>query len=425
MTGFVLCLVVLSLSLVLSTNKLQSMTSRIMKDATAIDLAHQLEIAILSERREDFLWRTTGEDRHLRQEREELERAEQVLAQLKKSVSREVVAQADRIAEDFERYRAASRVRPPTPIEELSYLTDRLLNTVEEFRSWTREQMAQTTAVSETLNRRVDWGAGLISVLTLVMGTIGAFVLVHRIMKPILSLIGMAREFGQGDLTRRAQPHRNDELGVLCNTFNDMAESLETLQRERLSFIAAVAHDLKNPLMVIGATARRLKKRVAPSEDLAGALDRIAERVKALENSIQDLMDSIQIETGSLTFQMEELDLGSFVRNVCQRQAELTKDHRLILDTASRCWIKGDPRKLEKAISNILSNAIKYSHVNSTVILRLRQRAGEVLLLVEDEGAGNTLRGHSNLVQTVQEAPARPGNSGRNWTRPLFRDEDH
>jgi nitrogen fixation/metabolism regulation signal transduction histidine kinase len=76
-----------------------------------------------------------------------------------------------------------------------------------------------------------------------------------------------AKIFGRGNFPVRIEDYRNDEFGMLCRTFNDMAEAICDLERDRQNFISPVAHDLKNPLIMIGGSAHRLRKKISASDE--------------------------------------------------------------------------------------------------------------------------------------------------------------
>ncbi len=389
MSGLVLCFVIIAISLLLSKSKLQSMNSQILADSIAVELAHRLETSILRERREDLLLRATDNDLYRQRENSRLQESVDALRQLSRdNNSPEERALMDGIERRFETFKIAATSKTPVSIEEISSLTNSLMQAVESFRELNREQMLETIEKSNRLNTLIDWWSlTLIIVVSLVVITV-SMVLVSRIVHPTFDLIRTASKFGEGDFSVRTRVYRNDELGLLCKTFNDMAEAIDKLQQNRLNFIAAVSHDLKNPLIVVGAAARRLKTKALTLDEQSMWLDRIIERSGYIENLIDDLMDSVQIETGSLSLHMSELELLSFVGSVQRNHNELVTTHNIVLEGECECWINGDARRLERVILNIISNAIKYSPENSTVLLKVEKDESNAKIIVKDEGTG-------------------------------------
>jgi signal transduction histidine kinase len=167
-----------------------------------------------------------------------------------------------------------------------------------------------------------------------------------------------------------------------------MAESICNLQKERMNFIASVAHDLRNPLIVVGMAARRLKRKIPPSSEHTVWLDRIIEQADHIDRLVQDLMDSVKLEMGTLALQKAEVELMSLVRDIHQVQSEVITTHRLVFHGEGVCHVEGDRIRLERVIANIISNSVKYSPEGSTVLLNVKRSGPSVAVTVTDEGVG-------------------------------------
>jgi Signal transduction histidine kinase len=308
------------------------------------------------------------------------------------------------IQREFEKFKVATMPDQPVTLEEMSLLPDNLLQALENFGEQNHKQMKETIQASTRLDRLVDrWSQILISFVTIVV-VLGSLFLIKRIIRPTFILMRTAKIFGQGNFYVRIEDYRNDEFGMLCRTFNDMAEAIGDLERDRQNFIAAVAHDLKNPLMMIGASAHRLRKKISTSDENLIWLNHIIERTGYLENLVYDLTDSVQIETGSLSLQLIETKLTSLVRNVHHMQSELITTHRIVFEGNEECRIKGDPRRLERVILNLISNAVKYSPQSSTVHVQVARHDSSAVISVRDEGEGISPDEIQNLFQPFQRS---------------------
>jgi two-component system sensor histidine kinase MtrB len=389
MGGLVLCFVVLTTSLVLSKNKLQSMSSRILLESKSLDVSRRLNTAILAERREDLLWRVIHKnpDEHAKGlELREMGELVQELSRCATSSSEKKLA--DEIEKRFEGYRVLETSQDPSPIEGMSSLTDNLLRAVQNLGDRNRRQVTQTIEASNRLNARVDLWSLVVTIFAVIMVAFGSIALTNRILQPTLALVNNAKKFGQGDFSAKIKAYRKDELGMLCETFNHMAESICNLQKERMNFIASVAHDLRNPLIVVGMAARRLKRKIPPSSEHTVWLDRIIEQADHIDRLVQDLMDSVKLEMGTLALQKAEVELMSLVRDIHQVQSEVITTHRLVFHGEGVCHVEGDRIRLERVIANIISNSVKYSPEGSTVLLNVKRSGPSVAVTVTDEGVG-------------------------------------
>jgi two-component system sensor histidine kinase MtrB len=388
-TGLVLCCLVLALSLILSKNKLQSMSLKISVASKALDVSRRLNAIILEGRRDDLLWRATHDARYRHDRSDEMRDAGNLIQELYTyaagSNEKKLIT---KVENSFELYKAAQTAHPDSIIEEASRTTDNLLQDVKALGDKSTKQVRDTLEASDRLNSLVDLWSILVSLFALIMATVGAIALVRRILPPTLALVRAAKKFGQGDFNVRIDNYRDDELGRLCHTFNQMAESITSLMKDRMNFVAAVAHDLKNALVVVGGAAHRLKRKLPALNEHGIWLDRIIEQAGYLDKLIQDLMDSARIETGELSLQLAEIDLTSFVRNFQEVHRETFASHRILFEGCGDCYVKVDKGRLERVFTNLISNAVKYSENGSSVLLKVDRFDEEALILVKDEGVG-------------------------------------
>jgi len=354
-----------------------------------VDKGQLLEKAILTQRREDLLWRATGDDRHRDMKMEALREARKIAGGLSAHLA--AAAEAHTVAEINKRLSAlqsAETAKTVVPVENLHTMVDDLIKSVHDYLEQNKSQLESTVQSAWRMHHVVDlWGAGvLLLVMVILVG--GSWGLVVRVVRPTMDLTQAASRFGRGDVSTRVPVRRDDELGTLCRTFNTMADDVENAEKMRLQFVASVAHDLKNPLVTIGGAARVLKKRTLDPDQAKEWLNRIIAQVLRLENLTLDLMDTVQVSTGQLSLNKTELDLTELIRGVHQEQVDLGTTHSLVFEGEKACKVVGDRNRLERVAFNLISNALKYSPENSSVRLRVEQRGAEAVFVVRDEGAG-------------------------------------
>ena len=239
----------------------------------------------------------------------------------------------------------------------------------------------------ESLSR----GAILVLLLLALTGLVaGGLELWTRVFGPLLRISRAAKSFGAGDLAARVEIERADEIGQLAANWNDMAASIETRESERLRFVAAVAHDLKNPLMVVGmaATMMREKPGKFTDEQRDDWLEKIARNARRMEAMIADLTNAVQSQTGALKLQIAPLDLARIARDCADEIRLAYPDHPIEIEGAETLEINGDCARLERVIANLLSNAAKYSAPETAIIVFLESQTKLAILEVHDKGAG-------------------------------------
>ena len=216
-----------------------------------------------------------------------------------------------------------------------------------------------------------------------------ALFLAYRLLAPIRQLTRAAENLSQGDLSQRVQVHGRDELARLGDTFNNMAQGLQRAGEVRRSMTADIAHELRTPLSVQRANLEALQDGVYPLT--TAQLQPILEQNLMLTRLVDDLRSLALAEAGQLTLERMPTNLGTLVERMLERFSAqaAAAGVRLSLDTPAHLPIAEiDPGRVEQIISNLLSNALRYTPAGGQIRLALRQGSGVLLLTVRDSGAG-------------------------------------
>jgi signal transduction histidine kinase len=251
-------------------------------------------------------------------------------------------------------------------------------------------KMDATLSSGAALGRVVNLVCALALVLSPLFLGIAAWHLWTRIIRSALGLSAAARAFGAGEMKARAAVDEDDEMGEVCRTFNVMAEAIAARDRDRFDFMAAVAHDLQNPLSaIIGTTDLLRQNEAAPEAKRRAWLDRITAQSRRLELMTFNLTDTVQKMTGRVALQTRPLDLERLIREVAEEQAGTVREDRVIrVRVEKRPIVLGDAAQLERVFANLLSNALKYSDERSEIDVALEIRGEEAVATVTDRGIG-------------------------------------
>ena len=173
------------------------------------------------------------------------------------------------------------------------------------------------------------------------------------------------------------------------------SEEIAKLEEEKsrfLSFLGIAAHDLKAPLTAIqgylwvmaGGFSGELNERQK------NMLDRSSHRINELLNLISDLLDIPRIETGQIVEEMKDVSLGQVVKRCVQDQRSLAKEKGIKLKVElpeSLPKIRGSKARLQQVVTNLVNNAINYTHEGS-VVLTAKEVDGDIQVEVMDTGIG-------------------------------------
>lgn len=170
-------------------------------------------------------------------------------------------------------------------------------------------------------------------------------------------------------------------------------EDLLALTETKNKFLGMAAHDMRSPLMVIRGWTEMLQlghPETLPEsvQPILGHIDRAAEQLLGL---VEDLLDLSVVEAGELNLSRETLDLSAQVQRWDQSASLMAraKGIGLTLDLpAEAVVVVGDPRRLDQVLTNLGSNAVKFSAAGAVVTVSLREEAAHAVLTVADQGVG-------------------------------------
>lgn len=213
-------------------------------------------------------------------------------------------------------------------------------------------------------------------------------------------LTSTVRRFAGGDYSARAKEGADDEVGFHTQAFNTMAQriednidSLKENDRLRRELIANVSHDIRTPLAVIRSLVETLHGS-APSmteEERHQLLDRTLINCQDLSSLVEDLFELAKLNARTEELTPAALELKKFLLSLVRKliPAAEKKDLAVIVDVPDKLAVLADERLLNRAISNLLENAIRYSRPGGEI--RLQAQAADndsVSLSVSDTGIG-------------------------------------
>ncbi|MCH8274492.1 MAG: GAF domain-containing protein [Armatimonadetes bacterium] len=204
--------------------------------------------------------------------------------------------------------------------------------------------------------------------------------------------VPMVGERGERTFQVQAAQVKNED-GRLIGTvtiFNDVTE-LKSIERMKSAFVATVSHELRTPLTAIkGFVSTLLHEQGFPEEERLEFYAIIDHECDRLTRLISDLLNISRIEAGeSLKPDYTNVDIRQLAKKVLMIQKQSTARHELLLDVPDKFpEIIGDEDNLDQVLTNLVSNAIKYSLDGGKVTVHLKVDSDFILIGVEDEGIG-------------------------------------
>jgi two-component system, OmpR family, sensor histidine kinase MtrB len=211
------------------------------------------------------------------------------------------------------------------------------------------------------------------------------------VVRPMLDLSRAMDRFARGDLQARASPGGAAELHRMTEEFNFMAETLARQRAARLTHVAGVVHDLRNPLAALQLSAGLVDpaRPLPPEPAIRRALSLVRRQVGRLNRMVDDLLDATRIDSGHLELEISQRDLRDVVREVAGLFEDVSEHHQLQVELSEvPLLVRCDAVRLEQLLSNLVSNAIKYSPRGGVVRLRAYGEGGKGRISVSDQGLG-------------------------------------
>ena len=171
----------------------------------------------------------------------------------------------------------------------------------------------------------------------------------------------------------------------------DLLSRLQRAIEQRDEFLAMLGHELRNPLTAILNSVQYLRMAVGSSADVVSAHEIIERQSLHLARLMDDLLDVSRVTSGKVTLQRCPLDLRVVARKCLETLEPLLRSHGHDLEVSlgdTPLGVDSDPIRIEQMLSNLLTNAIKYTPRGGRIQVSARAEDGQAVLSVKDSGVG-------------------------------------
>lgn len=234
--------------------------------------------------------------------------------------------------------------------------------------------------------------AMLISAGVFAAALIVSLIYTKRMARPLDEIAAASAKFARGDFSVRVRQVEDstDEMGALIESFNSMADSLETAETHRSEFIANVSHELRTPMTTIAGFADGILDGTIPPEKQNDYLRSIRDETRRLSRLVREMLDSSQAgsrsadESRRSVFDLTELvlqTLFSFESRAVQKGLDV--DPQL---PENHIMVKADKDAITRVIYNLLDNAVKFAEPDSCITLRIYKDMGKAYVSIKDRG---------------------------------------
>ena len=283
------------------------------------------------------------------------------------------------------------------------------------------ESMVKAIEVSDS----VSWNnfrtslvlSGSILFLTLVTGYLLIYIGLDRILRPLETLQRVIDRLGKGDLTQRSEDvARADEIGLLAESFNHMADELEqsTEQKQQLinqleqknmeleRFNYTVSHELKSPLVTMSGFVGHLEKDLAEGnrEKIESDMLRISDAIKIMGKQLNDLLELSRI--GPVINSPTSFSVTSPCQEVIEIMQGMIDEYGAEIEIEEQMpQVLADQARIREVIKNLVENGIKFTSVirQPHITINAEQVEDKVHCRVQDNGPGIEPRYHERVFR--------------------------
>ncbi len=212
-----------------------------------------------------------------------------------------------------------------------------------------------------------------------VLAALLSFVMMRRVLEPLMRMTRISGEIAAGDFSARVPADTRDEVGQLARAFNQMAASLEKIERLRRTLMIDVAHELRTPLTNIRGYLEALDDRVVPPSPETFAL--LQSETDRLTQLVEDVLQLARADAASGRLKIAAVDFQAAVNDALAPFAHRFREKGIDVNTR---WphriasIPADPHQLARILRNLTDNAVRYTPENGQLDIRITESEKEI-----------------------------------------------
>ena len=231
-----------------------------------------------------------------------------------------------------------------------------------------------------------------ISIIIFSISLIIGYFISRLISKPIVDISTEAKKLANGDFNVKfSTDSKIEEIGELASTLELAKNELSKTDELRRDLLANVGHDLKTPLTMIKAYAEMIKDFENMSIQKRNEnLNIIIEETDRLNVLVSDILDLSKLQANTYELKIEEFDLDKLIRNVLKKYYILidSEGYEFIYENEEPIMVKGDIKRIEQVIYNLINNAINYTGDDKKIYIELVNNKKKVIVKIRDTGKG-------------------------------------
>ncbi len=228
------------------------------------------------------------------------------------------------------------------------------------------------------------------SLIIFVLSLLILLVFYFIVYRPLRSITEGATKYAAGDYKYRIQTHARDEMGYLAETLNFMSDEISKADDYQRQFIANVSHDFRSPLTSIKGYLEAILDGTIPPELEEKYLRRLISETERLNKLTRSMLSISSIDQKGF-LSRTNFDINRMIKDVCESFEMACKKKEIVFEltfSEKKQMVYADYAKIQQVLYNLIDNALKFSHENSSIMIRTGIRGSKVFVSVKDTGIG-------------------------------------
>lgn len=250
-------------------------------------------------------------------------------------------------------------------------------------------------STAEEINHTFFKMIPLILVIILLISAGSAWVCSRIIVRPVLEISNVSKKMAQMDMTWCCNVDRRDELGILSESLNTLSlkltqamgeletanlklhqeiETVNALEKQRRDFFAAASHELKTPITILKGQIESMILEIGKYKDVKKVLPETLHEIENMEQLVKEILSISKIEINGLADKTNRIAVHEKLKAAAELLEPLAREKEIVIhQSLEPVWIEGNDLLFQKALHNIISNAVIHSPKGSDVMISLTE----------------------------------------------------
>lgn len=229
------------------------------------------------------------------------------------------------------------------------------------------------------------------ALVCLAIAFIAIWLLTKNFVKPLRQMSTAAKRFAIGDFSYRVKINGDDELADLGRAFNDMADSLDTLESSRRSFVSNVSHELRTPMTSIGGFIDGILDGTIPRDKQDYYLGIVSGEIRRLSRLVVAMLNMSKIESGNFEMKPSNYDISDQIIHILLTFEQKIEEKNIEiqgLEDLNPTYIVADTDMIYQVVYNIFDNAVKFTNDGGYINISMKDLDSEIEVHIKNSGIG-------------------------------------